>query len=364
MEHRDQHDDDESPAPLPAHERQWRHPSEVGFEAWQRSEPPIALGRALSATTGAIGALLVGAIVLTLLPTHAGRPVVSARSVVSALPPVDTAAAPAPVTSVAEPRPDGTVASSTLPPVGPAAFRTPPTYHVADDPSAAVAVSIGELVITTANAALGRETVELVLDDGSTDRALVLAVDRARGLALLAPHPAGRIPSFRVADSVHTGDELTIVDGTAASAVLLDDGRVMTSAPLDELREGTPIIDRDGALVALLTHASDGPQIVFVDTLDDLRWAVVHATGRAGAQLGLGLDGAAKPALRIATVVTDGPAARAGLEVDDEIVAVNGVKVRRCDSLIAALAERRPGDTVVLTVRRHGHEFTATVVTG
>ena len=140
-------------------------------------------------------------------------------------------------------------------------------------------------------------------------------------------------------------------------------GPQATAAALDDTPEGTPLLDRRGDLVGLLTHGSAGARVVLVDVLDDLRWSLVHLHGRSGAQLGIGLSGRGAGALRISAIDADGPAAQAGLQVDDVIVAVNGVKVHRCDSLIVALAARRPGDTVVLTVRRGNEAVTATVVT-
>ena len=78
---RDWNDDEQNdPAPLPAHERAWRHPSEVGERAWVYSEPPLTIGRGLTAATGAIGGLLAMAVLWTMLPTQAGRNVVAIAS--------------------------------------------------------------------------------------------------------------------------------------------------------------------------------------------------------------------------------------------------------------------------------------------
>ena len=145
----------------------------------------------------------------------------------------DAEAEPAPATTQQGGSPDPVVASTTTP-VGPAALLTPPTYHVADDTAPAVAVTIGELVVTTAAAALGRDTVDLVLADGSVDAALVLTVDHDRGLALLAPGHGTHVPSFDLAMAVRPGAELTIGDGSLGTAVLLDDGSVFTAAALDD----------------------------------------------------------------------------------------------------------------------------------
>ena len=81
----DWHDDEEPLAPLPAHEREWRHPSEVGAHDWLLSEPPLALGRGLVLTTTVVITLLALAVLWTTIPTRAGRGVAltDAASVVS-----------------------------------------------------------------------------------------------------------------------------------------------------------------------------------------------------------------------------------------------------------------------------------------
>ncbi len=70
------------PAPLPAHERTWRHPSEMGEAMWTHTEPPITIGRGLLITTGAIGGLLSIAVLWAMLPS-AGRGGTAAPTVVA-----------------------------------------------------------------------------------------------------------------------------------------------------------------------------------------------------------------------------------------------------------------------------------------
>ncbi|MEZ5251091.1 MAG: hypothetical protein R2713_18285 [Ilumatobacteraceae bacterium] len=88
--------DDESypPAPLPPHERAWRHPSELAHSEWVRSEPPVAVGRGLLVTTGAIGSALGVAVLYLMLPTGAGGPTASptvTSSIAALRPPASTA---------------------------------------------------------------------------------------------------------------------------------------------------------------------------------------------------------------------------------------------------------------------------------
>jgi serine protease Do len=60
----------------------------------------------------------------------------------------------------------------------------------------------------------------------------------------------------------------------------------------------------------------------------------------------------------------DGPAARAGLEVHDVIVAVEGVKLRPHVSLAETLLPFRPLDPVTFTVLRRGKRSEVRVVLG
>jgi hypothetical protein len=59
-------------APLPAHERQWRHPSEQGAYVWDRSEPPLVVGKGLSVATGTVGAVLAIGLLWLMVP-HSNR---------------------------------------------------------------------------------------------------------------------------------------------------------------------------------------------------------------------------------------------------------------------------------------------------
>lgn len=167
-------DNDEQghPAPLPAHERAWRHPSEMGEQAWLRSEPPLVIGRGLSAAAGAIGGLLAMAVLWTMLPTEAGRSAVatvrstlglrSETGLVADLttPVTDLVASTVRTTSVV---PSGSTtsnpATSTEPVASSIAAVEPPmpTYQVqqgADLTTSAVAVAVngGNLVVTTSQA--------------------------------------------------------------------------------------------------------------------------------------------------------------------------------------------------------------------
>ena len=63
-------------------------------------------------------------------------------------------------------------------------------------------------------------------------------------------------------------------------------------------------------------------------------------------------------------VVSDSPAAKAGLKDKDIVSAVNGAKVGLSGSLGSLIGEYKPGDTVQLTVIRDGKETAVNVTLG
>lgn len=158
----------------------------------------------------------------------------------------------------------------------------------------------------------------------------------------------------------------------------VDDGAVVElDAAL--VREGTPVIDESGALVALCTlvQGTDGSYVALVPiasppatttvptqpttTVDDQSTSTTttvpdtsttttvaaSVTGWAGISFG-DAAGSAPPILT--RVIADSPAAAAGLQAGDQITSVDGVAVTRVDEVFAAIRAKAPGDTIVFTV--------------
>lgn len=87
--------------------------------------------------------------------------------------------------------------------------------------------------------------------------------------------------------------------------------------------------------------------------------------GRIGVRLGESADVAGRTGIRLAEVVDDGPAARAGIRAGDVLLSVNGTDLGEdpAERLLELLADIEPGDTVTLAYSRDGDRRTATVVT-
>lgn len=317
-------DADRGHAPLPAHERVWRHPSEVGHEAWTASEQPAALSRRLSATTGAIGLMIGLAVLWTMMPTEAGRTaVVSVRSTLATsstsavtdslrLPPDTTESSTVAPTTVS---PTTAVASTIAQPPPMPTYAMQQTTTL-EGGAVAVAVSGSSLVITTAYAVEADNSVELLLTDGSTAVAEVLFVDHASGLAVLTTTSLREDLAFQVAE-LAPGDQLTLIGQTTYTFTIGADGTFDQEFTYDDsVREGTPVMNQDGDLVGLCSN-STAEHFVRLGDLAVLQHAL---------------------------------AGRAGLRPGDVIVAINGMTISDDATFVEALAGLMPGDVMQLTV--------------
>jgi putative serine protease PepD len=381
---RSEWDDDEQyeVAPLPAHERVWRHPSEMGEQAWLHSEPPLAIGRGLTMATGTIGCVLALAVLWTMLPTQAGRSANSSVRATSALRTDDTVAtlqagvssiteADAPVVTASSPLSSGAITAVPQQTSAVATTVAPQlTYQVqqgteVSEVAIAVAVHGGSLVVTTAQAVTADHTVDLMLPDGSIAAAQVLFVDDRSGLAVLAPHTASGTMAFVVAAGIESGDELTFLGLDAERTVTVPDDLTVAADWLDgePTVEGAPVVNQRGELVALCSHNDAGEtRLVRLDNLDQLQQALRSFSGTAPVWLGVVLNDDPSGKLSIGAIDPAGPAALAGLTSGDVIVSIDGTLLASGQALTDALAQHAPGDLVEFVVRRaDGTEVTVSV---
>lgn len=451
---RSEWDDDEYPsAPVPRHERQWRHPSEMGAAHWERTEPPLALGRGLLATTGIIGALLALGVLWVMLPTGPDDDTaidvsLPADTTDLVLPDPRTTSSSTPTatsTTITRPVPS-TTTDAPAAPVATVSLRR----ESAPAPAVAVVVASGSMVVTTARA-LDQdgqlvERLDIRLADGTTTSANVVMVDSRSGLAVLALPDGAASDAFTMAAVPGPGERLTILSdhprtvvmpgaepeaaqtaglrmpsdaptapattaaptttvgapaGTTTTAVApstvtatsnpsstttttsttvqpttttptTSTTTTTTVAPTtttvasssativfgrlegidpDEIAEGTPVVDADGHLVGVCSHADDGHSLLLV-RLDALLGTAGNGTQGNRAPrgwMGIVVGSGATP-LTITAIDAEGPAAAAGLAIGDRIVAIDGHSIATTADLAQAIAGTRPGDRVAVTI--------------
>ena len=67
------------------------------------------------------------------------------------------------------------------------------------------------------------------------------------------------------------------------------------------------------------------------------------------------VDGAQREAAVVSTVNSGTPAARAGIQVKDAIIAIDGQTTNGADSVVGTIRERQPGVSVTVTIVRNGN---------
>ena len=150
---------------------------------------------------------------------------------------------------------------------------------------------------------------------------------------------------------------------------------VQTDAAINPGNSGGPLVNLRGQVVGVnsaiaTTGGAFGGEggnigVGFAIPMDQVRFTAnqILETGKAeypiiGANVFTGdaTDGAV-----LKEVPADGPAAKAGLRVGDEVVAVDGKRVPDGVSLIVAIRTHRPGETIELTIVRDDEERTVEV---
>ena len=218
-------------APLPPHERPWRHPSELAAEtrAAIAAEPASASVRTVALLGGATGVLLIGLVVLTMTPRGGDSPTaVSATST--------------PLLSVAQ------VALTS-----PSAFdrgddesiTTPIATPIGRDGLAVVSTQAALEALATSSATVDEEIV-VSLSPGRTATAAFVHLDSDDELALVEiTDRAVSITGMDVATRLPHAREMV--------TVLTDPPVEVEFELVDELdvADGTAVVDRSGALVGL-----------------------------------------------------------------------------------------------------------------
>ncbi|MDO8392524.1 MAG: PDZ domain-containing protein [Actinomycetota bacterium] len=380
-------DEQQQPAPLPAHERVWRHPSEIGEQVWRQTEPPLAIGRGLTAATGVVGSVLGVTLLWAMLSTEAGRgAVATARSTIVTLTEHDFGTGLTTGVTDTTASPSTTVRRTTPATSPPSTSATGPVDHLVGAPLPtwqvhsparsniestqgslvpptptvlAVPVNGGTLAITTSAAVADAVQVQLELPDGSETAARVLFVDERTGLAVLAPNTLQSSASFTVAADIQPGDELTFLGGEPVTITVAADGSMTGQWADDEsMPEGAPVVNQRGELVALCSHqteqaAGEGDaHLVTLETLDDIQQAMAAFQGVAPVWLGVVINDDPSGDLSVGAVDPAGPAALAGLTAGDVIVALDDNPIADCRELIAQLGMHRAGDVVRFSVLR------------
>jgi putative serine protease PepD len=238
-------------------------------------------------------------------------------------------------------------------------------------------------ILTAQHVVANATAITVTFHDGSTAKATVVGTDKSTDTAVihvdvssskLHPLALGDSSSVEPGQSVVAiGSPFSLPETMTAGIVSATDrtitapnkfsitGAIQTDAAINHGNSGGPLIDTATNTVIgindqIETDTNDNAGIGFAVPINSsksvARTLIAGGTVRhayVGVKI-LDVSGGA----RITTIVKGSPAAKAGLKVGDVVTAFNGNAISSADDLTAAVFHAKSGQTVTVTIRRHG----------
>jgi len=250
-------------------------------------------------------------------------------------------------------------------------------------------------IIVTNNHVVGHASkIVVAFTDGKQLPARVIGSDELTDVAVIKVNTDHPLPAVTWGDSnkVQVGDWILAagnpfgLGGSVTAGIVSAEGRDLGEGPFDRFLQldapinpgnsGGPAFDLDGEVVgmttAIVSPSGGSVGIGFAIPSNTVSHAVAELRAHGSIERGwlgvsvedLDTDSNPQAGVAIAGLAPGGPARHAGLRPGDIVLAVDGQKVDSTGSLIRAVAEKPPGTTVQVTVRREGRELTIPVTVG
>ncbi|MEZ0171730.1 S1C family serine protease [Microvirga sp. TS319] len=260
-------------------------------------------------------------------------------------------------------------------------------------------ISADGYVVTNNHVVENAADVTVTMDDGKELPAKVIGTDAKTDLALLKVDGGSDFPYVRLADQkARIGDWVLAVGnpfglgGTVTAGIVSAQHRdigagpyddfIQIDAPVNKGNSGGPTFNLSGEVVgvntAIYSPSGGSVGIAFAIPASTVEQVVASlkdkgavTRGFIGVQMqpvtkeiaeAIGLKDA-KGAL-VAEAIKDGPAAKAGVQTGDTIIAVDGQPINEAKDLSRKVAQVAPGKSLSLTLWRQGKERTVTLEVG
>ena len=335
--------------------------------------------------------VIVGAGVVALIAGAAGG-AVGYTAAKSAAPAVTIASSAGGSTSVAAAGSIAAVAAA----VQPAVVQLNVTGAQGDGTGSGFVISDDGYIVTNNHVAGGGGEIEVTFADGKTATGKLVGANPGYDIAVvkvdrtgLATVPLGESAPLLVGDTVIAVGSPLGLQGTVTTGIVSALNRpvtaggegetafinaIQTDAAINPGNSGGPLVNGAGAVIgvnsAIASMATGAGQpgsiglgfAIPIDVVKRITNELIKTgtskTPVVGVQLNMTFEG---PGAKVAEVTAGGPAAAAGLRVDDIVTKVNGSLITDSTSMIVTVRSFAPGDTVELTVTRDGESFTVPV---
>jgi S1-C subfamily serine protease len=232
-------------------------------------------------------------------------------------------------------------------------------------------------ILTVGYVVMGARTIEITLPDQQRYPATLLFQDFESGIAVLQT-TARDLPTVPLgqSSSLTEGDHVIIVAATDTTQRMASPGFISALRHFDAYWEyrldrailttamnpgfgGGPLLDATGRMVGVLSLNLNSPQemslaipIDLFHRIKDSIFAFGEVVGRrARPWIGVYTE-AVEGGVAVIGLIPNGPASRAGIEVKDVILELDGVEVASRRELYEAMWKRQAGDELRFTVQR------------
>ncbi|MGH7156008.1 MAG: trypsin-like peptidase domain-containing protein [Acetobacteraceae bacterium] len=250
------------------------------------------------------------------------------------------------------------------------------------------------VIVTNNHVVAHASKIVVSLTDGTELPAKVIGADDLTDVAVIkvaADHPLpavnwGDSSKVQVGDWILTAGNPFGLGGSVTAGIVSAEGRDLGEGPFDRFLQldapinpgnsGGPAFNLNGSVVGMTTAivsptgGSVGigfaiPSNLVGHTVEELRTRGRIDRGWLGVAVeNPGIGAPRNGGVAIASLEPGGPAVRAGLRAGDHVVAVDGQAITTTLGLIRAVAEKAPGTTVGVKIRRRGQELTVPVTVG
>ena len=269
-------------------------------------------------------------------------------------------------------------------------------------------------IITNKHVIEGANKINVVLADGTTYESVKLAAtDPLNDVAYLKIENVSSLPAAKLGDSKTisvgqqviaignalgeyqnsvtsgiisgTGRSLTATDSNGSNAETLSD-MIQTDAAINQGNSGGPLVNAAGEVIGINSATGDSSSsenmgfAIPISSVKGMLSQLIEKGTAKRSYLGVyGVEITAEIAKNYSlpvssgtylyssnysAIISNGPAAKAGLKDKDIITAINGAKVGKAGSMSSLIGEYKPGDTVQLSVIRDSNEIAVNVTLG